>query len=76
MHANLCLRHGLCVCDAMDSVKEFPKSLKMFAKEVGLPEAIFADSHTYRTSKEVKLFCHKLGTTLMILEGSTQWDEC
>ena len=30
---------------AMKSVSEFPKYLKMFAKEVGSPEAIIADSH-------------------------------
>ena len=57
----------------MDSPKEFPKALKMFAKEVGVPEAIIADSHRSNKSKEVKQFCHKIGTTLRILEGSTQW---
>ena len=31
------------------------------------------DSHKCNKSKEVKLFCHKIGTTLRILEGSTQW---
>ena len=30
---------------AMKSVSEFPKALKMFAKEVRVPEAIIADSH-------------------------------
>ena len=30
---------------AMKSVSEFPKSLKIFAKEVVVPEAIIADSH-------------------------------
>ena len=56
---------------AMDSAKEFPKALKLFAKEVGVPEAIIANSHKCHKSKEVKLFCHKIGTTLRILEGST-----
>ena len=41
---------------AMNSVKEFSKTLKMFAKEVGVPEAIVADSHNCHKSKEVKLF--------------------
>ena len=58
---------------AMNSVKEFPKALKMFTKEVGVPEAIIADSHKCHKSKEVRLFCHKIGTTLRVLEGSTQW---
>ena len=57
----------------MKSVSEFTKALKMFAKEVGLPEAIIADSHKCHNSKEVRQFCHKNGTTLRVLEGSTQW---
>ena len=56
----------------MNSPKEFPKALKMFAKEVGVPEAVIADSHRCNKSKEVKQFCHKIGTTMGILEGSTQ----
>ena len=57
----------------MKSESEFPKALKMFAKEVGVPEVVVADSHKCHKSKEVKAFCHKIGTTLRILEGSTQW---
>ena len=56
----------------MKSVSEFPKVLKMFAKEVGVPEAISADSHKCHKSKEVQEFCHKIGTTLRMLEYSTQ----
>ena len=55
----------------MKSVGEFSKSLKMFTKEVGVPEAIIADSHKCHKSKEVRQFCHKIGTTLHIIEGST-----
>ena len=58
---------------AMKSVSEFPIALKMFAKEVGVPEAIIADSHKCHKSKEVRQFCHKIGTNLRVLEGSTQW---
>ena len=58
---------------AMRSVSEFPKALKIFAKEVDVTEAIIADSHKCNTSKEVKQFCRKVGTTLGLLEGSTQW---
>ena len=45
----------------------------MFAKEVGVPEAIIADSHKCHKSKEVRQFFLKIGTTLCVLEGSTQW---
>ena len=58
--------------DAMRTVSEFPKGLKIFPKEVGVPEAIIDNSHKCNKSKEVKLFCHRIGTNLSILEGSTQ----
>ena len=58
---------------AMKSVSEFLIALKMFAKEVGVTEAIIADSHKFHKSKEVQQFCHKIGTTLRVLEGLTQW---
>ena len=58
---------------AMKSVIVFSKALKLFAKLVEVTEAIIADSYMCNKSKEVKLFCHRIGTTLRILEGSTQW---
>ena len=64
---------GYVYVSAMKSVSGFPKALKMFAKEVGVPEAIIAKYHKCNKSKEVKLFYHKIDTTLRILEGSTQW---
>ena len=39
---------------AMKSVSEFSKVLKIFAMEIGVPEAIIADSHKCNKSKEVK----------------------
>ncbi|KAL7523474.1 hypothetical protein ACHAXR_000193 [Thalassiosira sp. AJA248-18] len=45
----------------------------MFAKEVGVPEYIICDSASEQKSKEVVKFCHKIGTTLRILEESTRW---
>ena len=45
----------------------------MFAKEVGVPEAIIDYSYKCHKSKEVQQFCHKIGTTLCVLEGLTQW---
>ena len=50
-----------------NSPKEFPEALKIFAKEVGVPEAVIADSHCCNKSKEVKQFCHKIGTTMGII---------
>ena len=55
----------------MSSVSKVPKALDMLAEEVGVPEAIIVDAHKYHKSKEVRQFCHKIGTTLRILEGST-----
>ena len=57
----------------MNSVSEFPKALRMFAKEVGVPAALIMDAHACQKSKEVKQFCHQIGTTLRVLEESTQW---
>ena len=57
----------------MTSVKEFPAALRMFAKEVGAPEVLVADPHMNQKSREVKDFCNKIGTTLRILEQSTQF---
>ena len=73
MHENICFWHGLFYVTAMKSGSWFSKALKLFTKEVGVHEAIIADSHKCTKSKEVKLFCHNIGITLRILEGSTQW---
>ena len=40
----------------MNSPKEFPKALKMFVKEVGVPEAVVADSHRCNRSQEMRPF--------------------
>ena len=37
---------------AMKLVNEFSKALNLFSKEVGVPEAIIADSHKCNKSKE------------------------
>ena len=57
----------------MNSPKESPTTLKMFAKEVEVPEAVIADSHLCNKSQEVKQCCHNIGTAMRILEGSTRW---
>ena len=48
----------------MKSKAEFPKALKMFAKEVGIPEAMIADKSGEQTLNDVKQFCHEIGMTL------------
>ena len=57
----------------MKSESEFLLALKQFAKEVDVPEYLIADPARAQNPKEVVNFCHKIGTTLQILEESTQW---
>ena len=40
---------------------------------MGVPEAIISDFHKFNKLKEVRKFCHKIGTTLRVLESLTQW---
>ena len=51
---------------------QFPPALKLFTKEVGVPNAFILDPSGEQTSNEVRAFCHKIGTTLRILEERTQ----
>ena len=57
----------------MKSKGEVPQALKHFAKEIGSPDAIIADHSGDQTPKEVRQFCHKLGTTLRISKEGTPW---
>ena len=57
----------------MKSKSEFVSALKLFAKEIGAPEALVCDPSGEQTSKKSKQFCHQIGTTLRILEEHTQW---
>ena len=57
---------------AMKSKKDFPKALRRFAKEVGVPPELICDASGEQTSREVKNFCHKIGTSLCVLEANTQ----
>ena len=56
----------------MKSPSEFINALKMFCKEVGVPNAFVVDPHRSQKSDEVRQFCHQIGSTLRILEESTQ----
>ena len=51
---------------------QFTLALKLFTKEVGVPNAFMLDPSGEQTSNEVRAFCHKIGTTLRILEERTQ----
>ena len=53
--------------------KQFLDTLRLFAKEVGAPKILVLDPHPTQKKKEVQNFCHKIGTTLRVLENETQW---
>ena len=57
----------------MEEKSEFSKALKMSIKEVSVPLYLITDSAQVQKSKEVVIFCHKIGATLQIPEESTQW---
>ena len=57
---------------SMRTVSEYPQALKMFTKDVGVPDVLVADPHPSNKSKDVRDFCNKIGTTLRILKESTQ----
>ena len=48
-------------------------ALKLFSKEIGVPEALVTGSTKAKTSDEVKRFYIKIGATLKILERGTLW---
>ena len=60
----------------MELKSKFKDALHSFCKEVGVPIALVVDPSGEQTSKAVKQFCNQVGTTLRILEESTQWANC
>ena len=56
----------------MKSLTEIPAAIRLFAKEVGAPNCFVCDPHANQKSKEVREFCHKIGSTLRLLEERTQ----
>ena len=56
----------------MKSKSELPQALKLFSKEFGVPNAFILNSFGEQTSNFVCAFCHKIGTTLRILEERNQ----
>ena len=57
----------------MKSKKDFPKALRQFAKEVGVPPELICDASGEQALREVKNFCDKIGTSLCVLEANTQY---
>ena len=51
----------------------FESALHKFCKDIGVSYTLVVDSSGYQTKKFVCRFCHQVGTTLNILEESTQW---
>ena len=57
----------------MRSKSEFQDALHQFCKEIGVPTTLVVDPAREQTKKSVRKFCHQVGTTLRVLEESTQW---
>ena len=57
----------------MEKKSDFRDCLHLFCKEVGVPEILVVDPSGEQTSKPVRRFCIQVGTTLKLLEESTQW---
>ena len=56
----------------MKTKGEFCSALAMFAKEIGVPNALIMDPSGEQTSKKAKKLCHDIGTTPRVLKDSTQ----
>ena len=57
----------------MKSKGDFEDALHQFCKDVGVPVSLVVDPSGEQTKKSVRKFCHQVGTTLRVLEESTQW---
>ena len=65
--------HGYLAVHPMEMKSQFKNSLHQLCKKIGLTSTIVVDPSGEQTSKEVKKFCNQVGTTLRVLEESTQW---
>ena len=57
----------------MKSKGDFLDALKLFCKEIGVPDRLVVDPSGEQTSKKVKHFSQQVSMTLRVLEESTQW---
>ena len=75
---NICMQlfvsdKGFIAVYPMKTKSDFLDSLHLFCKEVGVPVSLVVDPSGEQTSRLVRRFCNQVGTTLRILEESTQW---
>jgi len=64
---------GFVAIYAMQSKREFSEALHQFCKKCGVPTSLVVYPSGDQTSRKVRRFCHQVGTTLRLLEESTQW---
>ena len=57
----------------MKRKSEVLMAVKIFAKEIGAPDALICDMSKEQTSSDMKLFLNDIGTTLRVLEEGTPW---
>ena len=57
----------------MKRKSEVLAAIKLFAKEVGGPDAIVSDMAKEQVSQDVRNFCNTIGTTVRALEEGTPW---
>ena len=57
----------------MQRKSEVLQAIKQFAKEIGAPTLIIADTSGEQMSHDVQKFCNDIGTTLWALEHGTPW---
>ena len=64
---------GFVAVYSMKNKGQFQDALKLFCKEIGVPERLVLDPSGEQSSAKVKSFSNKVGLTLKFLEESTQW---
>ena len=63
---------GFVAVYCMELKSDFKDALHLFCKEIGIPRSLVVDPSGEQTSKSVCKFYNQVGTTLRILEESTQ----
>ena len=56
----------------MASTGEFPKALRKFCKEIGVPRSLVCDPSGEQSSKKVKKYCNNVALPLCLFEEGTQ----
>ena len=60
----------------MTKKSEVPMALKIFAKDIGDPDAIICDAAREQILKEVRDFFYKIVTSIRVPEDGTPWANC